>query len=179
MFLRLRRVHQLATCCCWDAQHVVGITHIGLLAGAICKEVKPLLTPHLVKMPCPQAALKAYRRPWSTDFRRCRATQHLVALLQTLMLQLHLVRAASMMQTWNLPGDCRKKKTGFTISACFRWQALVSQSHTWGSRYACHVILSCLEPSSAHESLCLRAALSAAKGNRGTMAWLCVALHIA
>ncbi len=178
MFLRLRRVHQLATCCCWEAQHVVGLTHVCLLAGAVCNEVKLLLMePHLVKMPYPQAALTAYQRPWSTDFRRCRATQHLVALHQTLMLQLHLVRAATMMQTWNLPGDCRKKKTGFTISACFRWQALVSQSHTWGSRHAYHVILSCPEPSSAHESLCLRAVLSAAKGNRATTAWLCLYLH--
>lgn len=136
MFLRLRRVHQLATCCCWQARHTVGLTHVCMLAEAVCKEIKPLLTLQLVKMPCPQAALTAYQRPWSTDFRRCRATQHLVALLQTLMLQLHLVRAATMMQTWNLPGDCRKKKTGSTISACFRWQALVSQSHTWGSRHA-------------------------------------------
>lgn len=178
MFLRLRRVHQLAKCCCWEAQHVVGLTHISLPAGAICKEAKPLLMEqHLVKMPCPQAALTAYQHPWSTDFRRCRATQHLEALLQTLMLQLHIVRAVTTMQTWNLPGDCRKKRTGFTISACFRWQALVSQSHPWGSRHACHVNLSCPDPISTRESLCLRAMLSAAKGNCVTMAWLCLDLH--
>ena len=40
-----------------------------------------------------------------------------------------------------------------------------------------HVTLSCPEPSSARESLCLRAMLSSAKGNRAAAAWLCLGLH--
>ena len=38
-------------------------------------------------------------------------------------------------------------------------------------------VLSCPEPSSAQESLSFRAVLSAAKGNRVTVAWLCLDLH--